>query len=84
MAKCDPRHGKYMACSLMYRGDIVPFDVNIAIINLKKQKTVQFMNWVPTGFKIGINHSTPVKVTGGDFGKIMRSVSMISNNSAIA
>lgn len=27
MAKCDPRHGKYMACCLMYRGDVVPKDV---------------------------------------------------------
>merc|ERR1711977_765902 len=25
--KCDPRHGKYMACCLMYRGDVVPKDV---------------------------------------------------------
>ena len=24
MVKCDPRHGKYMACCLMYRGDVVP------------------------------------------------------------
>merc|ERR1711869_133563 len=23
MTKCDPRHGKYMACCLMYRGDVV-------------------------------------------------------------
>merc|ERR1712178_435241 len=22
MVKCDPRHGKYMACCLMYRGDV--------------------------------------------------------------
>merc|ERR1711865_277603 len=26
MTKCDPRHGKYMACCLMYRGDVVPKD----------------------------------------------------------
>ncbi len=31
MAKCDPRHGKYMACSMMYRGDVIPKDVNAAI-----------------------------------------------------
>jgi tubulin alpha len=31
MAKCDPRHGKYMACCLMYRGDVVPKDVNAAV-----------------------------------------------------
>merc|ERR1711973_460606 len=26
--KCVPRHGKYMACCMMYRGDVVPKDVN--------------------------------------------------------
>jgi hypothetical protein len=31
MTKCDPRHGKYMACCLMYRGDVVPKDVNAAV-----------------------------------------------------
>jgi hypothetical protein len=31
MAKCDPRHGKYMACCLMYRGDVVPKDTNAAV-----------------------------------------------------
>lgn len=28
MVKCDPRQGKYMACALLYRGDVVPKDVN--------------------------------------------------------
>merc|ERR1719484_448594 len=31
MTKCDPRHGKYMACALLYRGDVVPKDVNAAV-----------------------------------------------------
>merc|ERR1712147_265556 len=31
VAKCDPRHGKYMACCMMYRGDVVPKDVNAAV-----------------------------------------------------
>merc|ERR1739849_41849 len=26
MVKCDPRHGKYMACCMLYRGDVVPKD----------------------------------------------------------
>merc|ERR1711939_668867 len=29
MCKCDPRHGKYMACCMMFRGDVVPKDVNV-------------------------------------------------------
>ena len=35
MAKCDPRHGKYMACALLYRGDVVPKDVNAAVATIK-------------------------------------------------
>ncbi|KAI7992089.1 Tubulin alpha chain [Camellia lanceoleosa] len=30
MAKCDPRHSKYMACCLVYCGDVVPKDVSAA------------------------------------------------------
>merc|ERR1719495_1262721 len=30
MVKCDPRHGKYMSCCVLYRGDVVPKDVNLA------------------------------------------------------
>ena len=35
MVKCDPRHGKYMACCLMYRGDVVPKDVNASVATIK-------------------------------------------------
>ena len=28
---CEPRQGKYMACCLMYRGDVVPKDVNASV-----------------------------------------------------
>ncbi|KAK9185067.1 hypothetical protein WN943_025420 [Citrus x changshan-huyou] len=38
MAKCDPRHGKYMACCLMYRGYVVPKDVNAAIATIKTKR----------------------------------------------
>jgi hypothetical protein len=34
MVKCDPRHGKYMACCMLYRGDVVPKDVNAAIATI--------------------------------------------------
>ena len=40
----------------MYRGDVVPKDVNAAIATLKTKKTVRFVDWVPTGFKCGINY----------------------------
>merc|ERR1719313_549946 len=84
MAKCDPRHGKYMACCLMYRGDVVPKDVNASVATIKTKRTIQFVDWCPTGFKCGINYQPPTVVPGGDLAKVMRAVAMMSNSTAIA
>ena len=54
MVKCDPREGKYMAVCLLYRGDVVPKDVNAAIAHIKANRQVQFVDWCPTGFKVSI------------------------------
>merc|ERR1711988_970408 len=82
--KCDPRHGKYMACCLTYRGDVVPKDVNAAVATIKTKRTIQFVDWCPTGFKCGINYQPPTVVPGGDLAKVMRAVAMMSNSTAIA
>jgi len=84
MVKCDPRHGKYMACCMMYRGDVVPKDVNAAIGTVKTKRTIRFVDWCPTGFKVGINYQPPTVVPGGDLAKVQRACSMISNSTAIA
>ena len=110
MTKCDPRHGKYMACALLYRGDVVPKDVNAAVATIKvrdsdtfsicapscladlesitivvqTKRTIQFVDWSPGGFKVGINYQPPTVVPGGDLAKVMRAVCMISNSTAIA
>ncbi|KAG5455146.1 Tubulin alpha chain [Clonorchis sinensis] len=84
MVKCDPRRGKYMACCLLYRGDVVPKDVNAAITKIKTQKTVQFVDWCPTGFKVGLNYQPPTVVPGGDLAKVPRALCMLSNTTAIA
>merc|ERR1719472_436888 len=84
MVKCDPRHGKYMACCMLYRGDVVPKDVNAAISTIKSKRSVQFVDWCPTGFKVGINYQPPTVIPGGDLAKVQRAVCMLSNTTAIA
>ncbi|KAG1055408.1 hypothetical protein G6F43_002633 [Rhizopus delemar] len=84
MVKCDPRRGKYMACCLLYRGDVVPKDTNAAISVIKTKRTIQFVDWCPTGFKVGINHQPPITVPGGDVAKVQRALCMLSNTTAIA
>ena len=84
MVKCNPRHGKYMACCMLYRGDVVPKDVNSAIACMKAKRSIQFVDWCPTGFKVGINYQPPTSVPGGDLAKVQRAVCMLSNTTAIA
>ena len=41
---------------MMYRGDVVPKDVNAAIAVIKSKKTIKLVDWCPTGLKVGINY----------------------------
>merc|ERR1712014_5051 len=80
----DPRHGKYMACCMMYRGDVVSKDVNAAVATIKTKRTIQFVDWCPTGFKCGINYQPPTVVPGGYLAKVMRACAMVANSTAVA
>merc|ERR1719264_1113531 len=33
---------------MMYRGDVVPKDVNAAVATIKTKRTIQFVDWSPT------------------------------------
>lgn len=83
LVKCDPRLGQYMACCLLYRGDVVPKDVNAAIAAVKSRHSVQFVDWCPTGFKVGINNHPPTVMPGGVMAKVQRAVCMLSNTTAV-
>lgn len=63
---------------------MVPKDVNAAIATIKTKRTIQFVDWCPTGFKVGINYQPPTVVPGGDLAKVQRAVCMLSNTTAIA
>merc|ERR1712222_123015 len=51
---------------------------------IKTKRSIQFVDWCPTGFKVGINYQPPTIVPGGDLAKISRAVCMLSNTTAIA
>lgn len=84
LVKCDPQRGKYMACCILYRGDVVPKDVSTAITSIKSRRAIQFVDWCPTGFKVGISGQPPATVPGGDFAKVRRACCMLANTTAIA
>ncbi|OWB55120.1 hypothetical protein B5S28_g984 [[Candida] boidinii] len=84
MVKCDPRQGKYMATCLLYRGDVVNRDVQNAVATIKSKKTVQLVDWCPTGFKIGICYQKPTQLPDSELADVNRAVCMLSNTTAIA
>jgi len=84
MVKCDPREGKYMACCLLYRGDVVPKDVQAAVATIKTRRTIRIVDWCPTAFKLGICNESAAYVPGGDLAKVSRSLCMLSNTTAIS
>ncbi|KAJ5817455.1 Tubulin [Penicillium robsamsonii] len=84
MVNCDPRKGKYMAVALLYKGDVVPHDCTMAVHALKTRGTFSLVEWCPTGFKLGINYQKPVRRPNDELAPVGRSVSMLSNTTAIA
>jgi tubulin alpha len=84
LTKCEPAEGKFMSCCLMYRGDVTPSDVKTTMASIKNKRSVQFVDWCPTGFKTGINAQAPFEVPDGDIAKAKRACCMVANNTAIA
>eukprot|EP00486_Rosalina_sp_Unknown_P008139 CAMPEP_0201591484 /NCGR_PEP_ID=MMETSP0190_2-20130828/189653_1 /ASSEMBLY_ACC=CAM_ASM_000263 /TAXON_ID=37353 /ORGANISM="Rosalina sp." /LENGTH=353 /DNA_ID=CAMNT_0048049845 /DNA_START=107 /DNA_END=1164 /DNA_ORIENTATION=- len=52
IADFDVEEDKYMAISVMYRGEIKPKEANAQVQWLKMNKKVTFVEWCPTGFKV--------------------------------
>ncbi|CAH1395933.1 unnamed protein product [Nezara viridula] len=83
LAKCPTDTSRYIACCLLYRGDITPKDVNFAIAMLKAKKNIRFVTWSPTGFKIGINSRTPGVIPNSNMASMEKSVCMVYNTTAM-
>jgi len=79
----DPVEDKYMAISLNYRGGIKSKEANATVQWVKEQDKVSFVEWCPTGFKIGLNDCPATKVEGDDMADAPRNAVMIGNNVAI-
>ncbi|KAG8894029.1 alpha-tubulin [Tulasnella sp. 408] len=63
--------------------DLNEFQTNL-VPTIKTKRTIQFVDWCPTGFKLGICNEPPACVPGGDLAKVSRSMCMLSNTTAIS
>merc|ERR1711878_170131 len=83
-ADFDPVEDKYMAISINYRGDIMSKEANSTVQWLKQNNKVSFVEWCPTGFKIGLNGTPAAAVKDDIMAKSKKNIVMIGNNVAVS
>jgi len=83
-ADFDPVEDKYMAISINYRGEIKSKEANATVQWLKQNNKISFVEWCPTGFKIGLNEVPATEVEGDNMKVAERNVTMIGNNVAVS
>jgi len=83
-ADFDPVEDKYMAISINYRGSIKSKEANATVQWLKQNNKISFVEWCPTGFKIGLNEVPAEDVPGDVMVKTAKNVCMIGNNVAVS
>jgi tubulin alpha len=80
----DPEADKYMAVSLNYRGKVISKEANATVQWLKNNKKLAFVEWCPTGFKIGLNDIPPAVLEEDDIAPAPLSAVMMGNNTGIS
>merc|ERR1712092_65089 len=84
-ADFDPVEDKYMAISINYRGDIKSKEANATVQWLKQNNKISFVEWCPTGFKIGLNEVPAASIGDSEvLADAKKNVTMIGNNVAVS
>jgi len=86
-ADFDPVEDKYMAISINYRGEVKSKEANATVQWLKQNNKISFVEWCPTGFKIGLNEvpAAMVELPKKDImAPGVKNVCMIGNNVAVS
>ena len=77
------KNNKYIKCGLIYRGDVEDKKVFKYMDIFPTKKIYETINMNPNLFKYNFSYTPPSVVPGGDFPKVMRDVSMISNHTVM-
>lgn len=55
MCAADPRHGKYMSTSIIYRGQLGPtksnWEIKEQMLNVANKNSSYFVEWIPNNMK---------------------------------
>merc|ERR1719442_257378 len=54
MAAADPRHGRYLTCTAMFRGRMSTKEVDEQMLNVQNKNSSYFVEWIPNNMKCSI------------------------------
>jgi len=54
MVACDPRHGRYLTASAMFRGKMATKDVEDQLANMHSKNSNLFVEWIPNNIKSSV------------------------------
>jgi tubulin beta len=54
MAACDPRHGRYLTASVMFRGKVSSKEVDEQMLLVNQKHSAYFVEWIPNNIKTSI------------------------------
>ncbi|PFH38651.1 tubulin/FtsZ family, GTPase domain-containing protein [Besnoitia besnoiti] len=83
LAEVNCAEGRFIACHLMYRGDVTPRDVQEGIVAAKNSRAVRFVDWMPTGFKCSLNNRLLCVSRDSELAPAFQSCCMFANNTAV-
>jgi len=59
MAACDPRRGKYLTASAIFRGKVATNDVDDAMMKIQQKNSAYFVPWIPNNIKSSVCNIPP-------------------------
>ncbi|PVD34147.1 hypothetical protein C0Q70_05410 [Pomacea canaliculata] len=54
MAACDPRHGRYLTVSALFRGRMSMKEVDEQMLNVQNKNSSYFVEWIPNNVKTAV------------------------------
>merc|ERR1712060_350414 len=54
MAAADPRHGRYLTCTALFRGRMSTKEVDEQVLNVQNKNSSYFVEWIPNNMKSAI------------------------------
>jgi tubulin beta len=59
MCACDPKHGRYLTASAIFRGQVSTKEVDDQMLTIQNKNSTYFVEWIPNNIKSSVVNTPP-------------------------